>query len=153
MKFRLISIFILLMLMFQLDAMSQIGTGNSTLTRNMPNTNYSRDKEPDILDNPPHGGQVKKSGKYYLEVVVDWVAKTDKLIVYVLNSTGKMVSLKKLSCFAQIIDKKGDIEQIDLVEKDGRFVGQIVKDEINCVITVKKKSKTYSVPFQSKLKY
>ena len=52
---------------------NQPGQNNSVLnsTMNTPNGSYSESVTP--MDSPPHKGVVKQAGKYYIEVVVNWM--------------------------------------------------------------------------------
>ena len=81
-------VFLVLFLLCQVSIaqISQPGQ-NSVLnsTMNTPNGSYSESVTP--MDAPPHKGIVKEAGKYYIEVVVNWMLSSNNTVFYLIDST------------------------------------------------------------------
>ena len=84
--------------MAQINQPGQNSVLNSTM--NTPNGGYSESITP--LDAPPHKGVVKEAGKYYIEVVVNWMLSSNNTVFYLLKSDGKPVDREKITCTAAI---------------------------------------------------
>ena len=68
---------------------NQPGQKNSVLnsTMNTPNGGYSESVTP--MDSPPHKGVVKEAGKYYIEVVVNWMLSSNNTVFYLIKGRWK----------------------------------------------------------------
>src|SRR5680860_166708 len=89
---------------------SQPGMGN-TLNNTM-NSPGGGSSSPSVtpLEVPPHRGVVKPAGKYYIEVVVNWMLSDNNTVFYLLKSDGKPVEREKISCSVEIQRKDVDPE-------------------------------------------
>ena len=120
---------------------------NSTM--NTPNGGYSESVTP--LDAPPHKGVVKEAGKYYIEVVVNWMMSNHNAMFYLIKSDGKAVEREKISCSAVII-RKGQENEVLSVTPYGvnAFSTQLKSGEsYHLQVTFKKKKKEYTALFQT----
>jgi len=102
------------------------------------------------LTHPPHGGMVKPAGKYYIEMIVDWMLKEDKITLYLLKESGKAVSNEKITGSIQFIATEGTISEVSLKPRGNEaFVVQLESNEpFSCMVALKIKNKTLSVPFR-----
>ncbi len=69
----------------QINQPGQNSVLNSTM--NTPNGGYSESVTP--LDSPPHKGVVKEAGKYYIEVVVNWMLSSNNTVFYLIKGRWK----------------------------------------------------------------
>jgi len=131
----------------QINQPGQNSVLNSTM--NTPNGGYSESITP--LDAPPHKGVVKESGKYYIEVVVNWMLSSNNTVFYLLKSDGKPVDREKITCTAAI--QRTDAEdESQIVKKYGlnAFSTHLKSgEEYHLKITFKKKKKEYTAVFQT----
>ena len=131
----------------QINQPGQNSVLNSTM--NTPNWGYSESITP--LDAPPHKGVVKESGKYYIEVVVNWMLSSNNTVFYLLKSDGKPVDREKITCTAAI--QRTDAEdQPQIVKQYGlnAFSTHLKSgEEYHLKITFKKKKKEYTAVFQT----
>ena len=131
----------------QINQPGQNSVLNSTM--NTPNGGYSESITP--LDAPPHKGVVKESGKYYIEVVVNWMLSSNNTVFYLLKSDGKPVDREKITCTAAI--QRTDAEyQPQIVKQYGlnAFSTHLKSgEEYHLKITFKKKKKEYTAVFQT----
>ena len=131
----------------QINQPGQNSVLNSTM--NTPNGGYSESVTP--LDAPPHRGVVKEAGKYYIEVVVNWMLSSNNTVFYLLKSDGKPVDREKITCTAAI--QRTDTEdEAQLVKQYGlnAFSTHFKSgEEYHLKITFKKKKKEYTAVFQT----
>jgi len=131
----------------QINQPGQNSVLNSTM--NTPNGGYSESITP--LDAPPHKGVVKESGKYYIEVVVNWMLSSNNTVFYLLKSDGKPVSREKITCTAAI--QRSDAEDESQIVKHyglNAFSTHLKSgEEYHLKITFKKKKKEYTAVFQT----
>src|ERR1700751_5860906 len=80
------------------------GMGNQSGAMNSMNNlpQNTSNNGPSKKDEPPHGGEVKESGKYFIEVVFDAFAADEKLSVWVLKSNYKIAKIDKATGKAKI---------------------------------------------------
>lgn len=71
---------------------------------------HSHDNSDNLVNHPPHNGVVEKAGKYYIEVVTNWMQKDNNTTIYLLNYNGKIITKKKMSCKVSIINDEENIE-------------------------------------------
>jgi hypothetical protein len=65
-----------------------------------------------LVNHPPHNGVVEKAGKYYIEVVTNWMQKSHNTTIYLMNYAGKIVTKKTVSCKVSIINNEKKVEVI-----------------------------------------
>jgi len=124
---------------------------NSVLnsTMNTPNGGYSESVTP--MDAPPHKGVVKEAGKYYIEVVVNWMLNSNNTVFYLLKSDGKPVDREKITCTAVV--QRTDMEDEPQVVKHygmNAFSTHLKSgEEYHLEITFKKKKKEFTAVFQT----
>ncbi|MCB9197591.1 MAG: hypothetical protein H6600_03975 [Flavobacteriales bacterium] len=65
-----------------------------------------------LVNHPPHNGVVEKAGKYYIEVVTNWMQKSNNTTIYLMNYAGKIVTKKTVSCKVSILNNEKKVEVI-----------------------------------------
>ena len=131
----------------QINQPGQNSVLNSTM--NTPNGGYSESITP--LDAPPHKGVVKEAGKYYIEVVVNWMLSSNNTVFYLLKSDGKPVAREKITC-AAAIQRTDTEDEPQIVKQYGlnAFSTHLKSgEEYHLKITFKKKKKEYTAVFQT----
>ena len=124
---------------------------NSVLnsTMNTPNGSYSESITP--LDSPPHKGVVKEAGKYYIEVVVNWMLSSNNTVFYLIKADGKPMDREKITCTA-VVQRTDTDDEPQAVKHYGMnaFSTHLKSgEEYHLKITFKKKKKEYSAVFQT----
>ena len=130
---------------------SQPGQNNSVLnsTMNTPNGSYSESVTP--LDSPPHKGVVKQAGKYYIEVVVNWMLNSNNTVFYLIKADGKAMDREKITCTA-VVQRTDEDDEPQTVKQYGMnaFSTHLKSgEEYHLKITFKKKKKEFSAVFQT----
>ena len=151
-KFNLI-VFLVFFLLSKVS-FAQIGQQpgqNSVLnsTMNTPNGSYSESITP--LDSPPHKGVVKEAGKYYIEVVVNWMLSSNNTVFYLIKADGKPMDREKITCTA-VVQRTDTDDEPQAVKHYGMnaFSTHLKSgEEYHLKITFKKKKKEYSAVFQT----
>lgn len=97
----------------------------------------------------PHGGILKKAGKYYIELVVNMIYKEDKISIYLLNKSGIPKDSSNLSGTISFLNKAGDFTDYSLYSIDEQKWGvkADVTGNFRCNIVFKSGKKTYSSVF------
>lgn len=136
----------------QMPGMGGMNGSNGALNsmNNLPqNTSNTGSKK----DEPPHGGEVKEAGKYFIEVVFDPFAADEKLSVWVLKSNYKPAKIENAKAIAKIkyvhASKEEDKE---LTISDDKFVCSIddASQAFTAFITVTIKGKEYRAVYNHK---
>jgi hypothetical protein len=130
---------------------NQPGQNNSVLnsTMNTPNGSYSESVTP--MDAPPHRGVVKEAGKYYIEVVVNWMLSSNNTVFYLIKADGKPMDREKITCTA-VVQRTDEDDEPQTVKHYGMnaFSTHLKSgEEYHLKITFKKKKKEYSAIFQT----
>ena len=132
--------------------MNQPGQNNSMLnsTMNGPGSGgYSESVTP--LDSPPHKGVVKEAGKYYIEVVVNWMLSSNNTVFYLIKADGKPMDREKITCTA-VVQRTDENDEPQTVKHYGMnaFSTHLKSgEEYHLKITFKKKKKEFSAIFQT----
>ena len=118
---------------------------------NMPSGPGSSSKK----DEPPHGGEIKEAGKYYIEVVFDPFSSEEKLNVWLLKSNYKPAKTDKASGKAKIKYPKlegGKEEDKDLILMEDRFYCNVSEPSatFTAFITITVKGKEYKMVYNQK---
>ena len=110
---------------------------------------HSHDNDLDnMVNHPPHNGVVEKAGKYYIEVVTNWMQKSNNTTIYLMNYAGKTVSPKKLSCIVSIISNEKKVEVITNKIDDASFRTHLdSKESLKVEVIFYVKNKKYSALF------
>lgn len=104
-----------------------------------------------LVNHPPHNGVVEKAGKYYIEVVTDWMQNTNNTTIYLMNYAGKTVATKKTSCQVSIINDKKNIEVFTNKIDDSSFRTHLESIEpLKVEVIFYVKNKKYSAFFFTK---
>ncbi|HXB42157.1 MAG TPA: hypothetical protein VNZ49_16570 [Bacteroidia bacterium] len=117
---------------------------------NMPSGNSNTSKK----DDPPHGGDIKEAGKYYIEVVFDPFSTEEKLNIWLLKSNYKAAKTDKAVGKAKIkypkLDNKEEDKELILVED--RFYCNVSEPSatFTAFITITIKGKEYKMVFNQK---
>src|ERR1700756_312147 len=78
---------------------------------------------PSKKDEPPHGGEVKESGKYFIEVVFDPFASDEKLSIWVLRQNYKPAKIEDAKGTVKIkYIKLGKEEDKELIFAEDKFI-------------------------------
>mgnify|MGYP001088493260 FL=1 len=131
----------------QINQPGQNSVLNSTM--NTPNGGYSESVTP--LDSPPHKGVVKEAGKYYIEVVVNWMLSSNNTVFYLIKADGKPVDREKITCTA-VVQRTDADDEPQMVKYYGlnAFSTHLKSgEEYHLKITFKKKKKEDSAVFQT----
>jgi len=128
-------------------AYSQHCGGSSSHSSHSSHNEYSN-TENEL--NAPHGGILKKAGKYYIELVVNMIYKEDKISVYLLNKSGVPKDTSNLSGIISFINKDGDFTDYQLFAKDEQQWGvkADISGDFKCKIDFNLAKKTYSSIFE-----
>jgi len=123
----------------------------STLNNTMNTPGGSSSPSVTPLEAPPHRGVVKAAGKYYIEVVVNWMLSDNNTVFYLLKSDGKAVDREKITCSVEI--QKNDVSpEAQVVKHYGlnAFSSHLKSgEEYHLKVTFKKKKKEFSAVFQT----
>ncbi len=100
--------------------------------------------------NPPHGGMIKSSGKYHIEMVVNLLQKDDKVSVYLLDKKGKILPNKDVTGTIMFMSKDNAEVEVQLVAKgDDHFVTQLKDTKpFTAMVSLKVKGKTVNASFE-----
>lgn len=141
-----------------------IGFSSIAVAQNSPMTGMSNmsnmgggSSGPEVtpMDAPPHHGIVKPSGKYYIEVVVDWMLSENNAVFYLIKDNGKAITNDKITCTAVI--QRADQEDEEVVVRNWgteAFSAQLKSDEsYHLKITFQKKKRKFSAIFQTNDKH
>jgi hypothetical protein len=140
---------------FSQAQMPGMGGQNGGMMNGMNNvpqgtSNSGRSKK----DEPPHGGEVKESGKYYIEIVFDSFAADEKFSVWVLKSNFKPAKIDKATGKINIkyVKTEGKEETRDMVISDDRFICNVedVSQAFTAFITITIKGKEYRAVYNHK---
>lgn len=140
-----------------------LGAGNSSrlfaqFPPMSPNTmnnvpqNMGSDKPPK-KDEPPHGGEIKDVGKYFIEIVYDAYAAEEKLNVFLMKPTYKAVDLEKVKGKVKIkytkIEKE---EELELIVAEGHFYCNVTDSSqpFTAFIVITVKGKDYTAVFNAR---
>lgn len=148
---------LILLIVFGLPA---IFHGQNMPMSNMPNMSNMGDSGssgPEVtpLDAPPHHGVVKPSGKYYIEVVMDWMLSENNAVFYLLKDNGKPFSNDKITCSA-VMQRTNHEDEIIPVKLWGNeaFSAQLKSDEsYQLKLIFMKKNKKFTAIFQTNSKH
>ncbi len=157
MKFRFLTLIISL-LSFSLSTAQVPGGGMggnpngmmSPQMSNMPSSSGSASKK----DEPPHGGDIKEAGKYFIEVVFDPFSNEEKLNVWLLKGNYKAAKTEKATAKVKIKYPKleGKEEDKDLILIEDRFYCNISEPSstFTAFITITLKGKEYKMVYNQK---
>ncbi|NOX46954.1 MAG: hypothetical protein GXO89_08260 [Chlorobi bacterium] len=100
----------------------------------------------------PHGGELKKAGKYHVEMLADLLLKKNQLAFYLFKGSLKPVSLKGITGTIAFEQDDGTSRVDTLVlQGDARFVAQLKdKKAFKCKVRFLVKGKTVSADFSHK---
>lgn len=126
---------------------------NGQIMPSIPNTGGSTGLTEDVtpMDAPPHRGVVKPAGKYYIEIVVNWMLSDNNAVFYLLKSNGAPITNDKITCRVEIerTDEEGEPIPVKKWGNDA-FAGQLKADEAyHLKVTFQKKKRTYSAVFKT----
>jgi Heavy metal binding domain len=109
-------------------------------------SSHGTDNSSGPADHPPHGGAVKKVGKFYIEMVVNMMQKKDNITVYILNSKGKAMSNADITGTIMFMFKDGSSTDKDLrVKGTDKFVSELGENKsFTGMISFTIKGKKYS---------
>lgn len=102
---------------------------------------------------PPHGGEIKDIGKYHLEIVFDAMASSDKMSIYILKSSLKILDTKEATGTLKIKYTNGTEEDYELVNNNIDKLYCDVKDAVNsfnAIIKIIYKGKEYNCVYNYK---
>jgi len=103
------------------------------------------------LDAPPHKGVVKQSGKYYIEVVSNWMASKNNTVIFLLKNTGKPITNESILCTVKTIkDSNKSDEKVIHWGEEGFATHLDPNESYEVEITFFIKKKQYSAVFQTK---
>lgn len=93
-----------------------------------------------------HGGEIVYAGKYNLEVLINPMQKSEKLIVYVLKKNNKEVELKEASAKIVMKYKDGRTDSLLMELQNGRFTAEKIDltKSVNIFFSVRVGKKTAS---------
>ena len=118
---------------------------------NMPSGNNSSSSNKDL---PPHGGEVKEAGKYYIEVLFDPFSNEEKLSVWLLKGNYKNAKAEKATGKVTIKYPKleGKDENKDLTFIEDRFICNVTEPSstFTAFITITLKGKEYKMVYNQK---
>ena len=152
MKFNILFVIVAIFIGITVTAQINNPNQNSVLnqTMNGPGSGgYSESVTP--MDAPPHRGVVKEAGKYYIEVVVNWMQSSNNTVFYLLKSDGKPVDREKITCTAvvQRADTEDEPQKVKHYGMNAFSTHLKSGEEYHLEITFKKKKKEYSAVFQT----
>ena len=109
---------------------------------------------PSKKDEPPHGGELKESGKYFIEVVFDAFVADEKLSVWVLKSNFKPAKIVGATGTAKIkyVKLDGKEETKELVLSEDKFICNVddASQAFTAFITITIKGKEYRAVYNHK---
>lgn len=99
----------------------------------------------------PHGGELKKSGKYTIEMLANLILKEDKLSFYVYKHSMKLLSNEEINGTIVIKYEDGTIVNEILEKRDnGQFVVQLENTtSFQCIVSFIIKGKKYTAEFNN----
>ena len=104
-----------------------------------------------LVNHPPHNGVVEKAGKYYIEVVTNWMQKSNNTTIYLMNYAGKTVTSKTVLCNVSIINNEKRVEVITNKTDDASFGTHLdSNDPLKVEVIFYVKHKKYSAMFYTK---
>jgi hypothetical protein len=147
MKYR-IFLSIVFCLAFYLSNAQMPGMGGQSGAMNSMNNlpQNTSNNGPSKKDEPPHGGEVKESGKYFIEVVFDAFAADEKLSVWVLRQNYKPAKIADAKGTVKIkYLKLGKEEDKELILADDKFICSVedASQAFTAFITITIKGKEY----------
>lgn len=113
---------------------------------------HSQTNETDkLINHPPHNGVVEKAGKYYIEVVTNWMQKNNNTTIYLLNYSGNAVSKKNVSCLVSIRANEKNLELESNRIADASFSTHLDSNEaLKVEVVFYVKNKKYFAEFYTK---
>lgn len=98
---------------------------------------------------PHHGGQMKETGKYHIEMVSNLMYKKDKLSFYLFQKNLKPISNEEITGTITIEYKDGTTKTETLQKRgDDYFAGQLERtDAFSCTVKFTIKGKVISAVF------
>ncbi len=134
--------------------MPGMGGQNGGMMNGMNNVPQGTSNSGSKKDEPPHGGEVKESGKYNIEIVFDSFAADEKFSVWVLKSNYKPAKIDKATgkIIIKYIKTEGKEETHDMVILEDRFISNVadVSEAFTAFITITIKGKEYRAVYNHK---
>jgi hypothetical protein len=129
--------------------------GNSGAMNSMNNLPQNTSNNgPNKKEEPPHGGEIKESGKYFIEVVFDAFSADEKLTVWVLKQNYKLAKIAEAKGTAKIkyVRLNGKEEDKELVLAEDKFVCNVedASQAFTAFITITIKGKEYRAVYNHK---
>lgn len=154
MKFRILTLILCLSALCkaQLGGMGGQQNGMSPQMQNMPTGNTGSSTK----DDPPHGGEIKESGKYNIEVVYDPFSTEEKLNIWLLKGNYKPAKVDKATAKVTIkypkLDDGTKEETRELILSEDRFYCNVSEPSstFNAFITITVKGKEYTMVYNQK---
>ena len=113
-------------LAFYLSNAQMPGMGSNSGAMNSMNNlpQNTSNNGPSKKDEPPHGGEVKEAGKYFIEVVFDAFSVDEKLTVWVLKQNYKPAKVEEAKGTVKIkyVKSGGKEEDKELVLAEDKFI-------------------------------
>jgi len=130
------------------------GNNNSMMSPQMANMPSGTGNSSSSKDEPPHGGDVKEAGKYYIEVVYDAFSTDEKLNVWLLKSNYKPAKTEKATAKVKIKYPKleGKDEEKEMILLEDRFYCNVSEpsQSFTAFITITQKGKDYVMVYNQK---
>lgn len=131
------------------------GMGNSNGALNsMNNLPQNTSNTPSKKAEPPHGGEIKESGKYFIEVVFDAFAADEKMTIWVLKSNYKPAKIENAKGTAKIkyVKLNGKEEEKELILVEDKFICNVedASQAFTAFITITIKGKEYHTVYNHK---
>jgi len=145
-------------LSFCLSKAQMPGMGNGSNSGAMNSMNNlpqgTNNNGPSKKDEPPHGGEVKEAGKYFIEVVFDAFASDEKLSIWLLKSNFKPANIESAKGTAKIkyVKLNGKEEDKELIISEDKFICNVedASQAFTAFITITIKGKEYHVVYNHK---
>ncbi len=104
------------------------------------------------LEAPPHKGVVKPAGKYYIEIVVNWMLSKNNTTLYLLKSGGKPMPVEKVRCTTEMVYNQDSIVPTNVIELTPESHGTHLDPDhaYQLKVTYFVKKKKYTAMFQTK---
>lgn len=99
----------------------------------------------------PHGGELKESGKYTIEMLANLILKEDKLSFYVYKRNMKLLSTEEINGTIEVKYEDGTIVNETLEKREnGQFVAQLENTtSFQCIVSFIIKGKKYTAEFNN----
>jgi hypothetical protein len=127
--------------------MPGMGGQNGGMMNGMNNVPQNTSNSGSKKDEPPHGGELKDVGKYFIEVVFDAFAADEKISVWLLKPNFKPAKIDKAVGKAQIkyLRTEGKEETRDLIISEDKFICNVedASQAFTVFITITVKGKEY----------